>query len=73
MLGTAEIKEKLFPCWQLMALRTSVLSSAVPVPPTRHSGLARAACKTLELSMALRKSKQAQTLHPGIAQGGSQQ
>lgn len=73
MLDTAEFKEKLLPCWQLIAPSTlssfhwsnSTHSTRRPQP--------RQPVRPWEPCMALRKGKQAQALHPGIAQGCSQQ
>ena len=74
MLGTAELKKKLLSCWQLIAPRT--LGSFHSYSNTTHS-----ACRPQpglsvtpwEPCVALRKGKQAQTLHPGIAPASSQQ
>lgn len=74
MLGTAEFKEKLLLCWQLIAPRTS--SSFHCWSNSTHSTCRpspRQPVRPWEPCVALRKGKQAQALHPGIAQGCSQQ
>lgn len=71
MLGTAELKEKLLPCWQLAFSRTSgflPLLRSLTQPP----GRAGQPVRPREPRVALRKGKRTQTLYLGVAQGGSQ-
>lgn len=74
MPGTAELQEKLFPCWQLTAPRTlgsfHCCSDSThftrrpwPGPPVTP----------WEPCVALRKGRAGPDTPPGIAQGGSQQ
>lgn len=74
MLGTAELQEKLLPCWQLTAPRTpgSFHCCSNPTHST-HRPWPGPPITPWEPCVALRKGRAGPDSPPGIAQGNSQQ